>query len=337
MKSVRVHSVLSRGVFSILAVVIISALMAACTSSVDTSPQEEQPAGAAVETKFGQVTVPENPERVVALGWGDAETALSLGVQPVGASDWLDFGGEGVGPWGEGLYDTPPEIIGTMEPDYEQIANLSPDLILDVRSSGDQARYDRLSQIAPTVGVPEGGDNYLTTLDQQVEMISTALGKSERGKQQLSELDAKFAQAREQHPEFADKSVAVSAFTSQGWGAYIETAARVQFMEQLGFRQSEQVAKLEPDGFSAPISQEQLGVLDADLLVVFPIYVPVTQVTDQAEFQRLNAVAEDRAIVFDDTKPEDQALSNAYSLYSVLSIPYAIDNMVPRAAEHIAS
>jgi iron complex transport system substrate-binding protein len=38
----------------------------------------------------------------VALGWSDAETALALGVQPVGASDWLAFGGEGVGPWAEG-------------------------------------------------------------------------------------------------------------------------------------------------------------------------------------------------------------------------------------------
>lgn len=49
-------------------------------------------------TKFGKVTVDEAPKRVVALGWGDAETALALGVQPVGASDWLGFGGEGVGP-----------------------------------------------------------------------------------------------------------------------------------------------------------------------------------------------------------------------------------------------
>jgi hypothetical protein len=45
-----------------------------------------------VATKFGNVTVQTQPARVVALGWGDAETALALGVQPVGASDWLQFG-----------------------------------------------------------------------------------------------------------------------------------------------------------------------------------------------------------------------------------------------------
>lgn len=125
----------------------------------------------------------------MALGWGDAETALARGVQPVGSSDWLAFGGEGVGPWAEGLYDQAPEIISTMEPEYEKIAALETDLNLDVKSSGEQERYDRLSQIAPTVGVPEGGDAYLASVDTQVEMIAAALGREE-AQQLLEDVDA---------------------------------------------------------------------------------------------------------------------------------------------------
>jgi iron complex transport system substrate-binding protein len=34
-----------------------------------------------VGTAFGDVEIPEEPQRVVALGWSDAETALALGVQ----------------------------------------------------------------------------------------------------------------------------------------------------------------------------------------------------------------------------------------------------------------
>src|SRR5688500_6217114 len=85
-----------------------------------------------VTTAFGDVEIADEPTRVVALGWGDAETALALGVQPVGASDWLAFGGEGVGPWSEG-YDEAPEIIETLEPSLEAIAALEPDLILDTK------------------------------------------------------------------------------------------------------------------------------------------------------------------------------------------------------------
>ena len=77
-------------------------------------------------TKFGDVTVEEALRRIVALGWGDAEVALSLGVQP--------------------------DLI----------------LILDVRSSGDQERYDTLSAIAPVVGIPEGADNWLTDRSTQL-------------------------------------------------------------------------------------------------------------------------------------------------------------------------
>src|SRR3712207_6072358 len=68
-----------------------------------------------VSTAFGDVTVEEEPQRVVALGWSDAETALALGVQPIGASDWLGFGGEGVGPWAEGRYDEAPELIEPLD------------------------------------------------------------------------------------------------------------------------------------------------------------------------------------------------------------------------------
>lgn len=86
-------------------------------------------------TKFGDVTVEEALRRIVALGWGDAEVALSLGVQP--------------------------DLI----------------LILDVRSSGDQERYDTLSAIAPVVGIPEGGDNWLTDRSTQLERWGGDSGK----------------------------------------------------------------------------------------------------------------------------------------------------------------
>src|SRR5919202_3414388 len=99
-----------------------------------TSGSPSSPGGAfpvTVETAFGDVEIPAEPQRVVALGWSDAETALALGVQPVGASDWLAFGGEGVGPWAQGRYDEAPEVIATLEPSLEAVAALQPDLILD--------------------------------------------------------------------------------------------------------------------------------------------------------------------------------------------------------------
>lgn len=285
---------------------------------------------ATVQTKFGKTEIKEAPKRVVALGWGDAETALALGVQPVGQSDWLAFGGNGVGPWAKGKYDKAPTKIETLKPSYEKIASLKPDVILDVKSSGDAERYKRLSQIAPTVAVPKGGETYLTSMNQQVTMIAKALGKEEKGKQLLSDVDKRFAAARKANPEFAGKTATVAAYTSEGWGAYVRKNERVQFMTRLGFKPNPKIDSLKAEGFSAKVSQEKLNVLDSDLLVVFPIYKPATEVTKNSVYQQIPAVKKKHDVVFTD-KQDD--IRQAYATNSVLSVPYALKEATPLFAK----
>ena len=205
-----------------------------------------------VDTAFGDVTVEEEPVRVVALGWSDAETALALGVQPVGASDWLGFGGEGVGPWAEGRYDEAPEIIETLEPSYEAIAALEPDLILDTRSAATQERYDLLSEIAPTIGQPEGVGPYQTTWQQQLELVGAALGKDDEAAALQDEVDQAFTDAAAANPGFEGTEVAVGAYTSEGFGAYVRGDSRVDFMEQLGFVNKPAIQDLAGENFFVP-------------------------------------------------------------------------------------
>ncbi|MEE2035269.1 iron-siderophore ABC transporter substrate-binding protein, partial [Rhodococcus sp. CC-R104] len=106
----------------IAAVVAATALaVAACGSNGTDTVDDAESTGtgafpATVDTMFGEVTIESRPERVAALGWGDADTALALGVEPVAAGDWLGCGGDGVGPWARGRYSRPPELIDTVEP-----------------------------------------------------------------------------------------------------------------------------------------------------------------------------------------------------------------------------
>ncbi|MGY2001356.1 iron-siderophore ABC transporter substrate-binding protein [Blastococcus sp. SYSU DS1024] len=282
-----------------------------------------------VETAFGEVTVEEAPERVVALGWSDAETALALGVEPVGATDWLAVGGDdGLGDWVEQGYEEPPVLIGTLEPSYEQIAALQPDLILDTRSSGEQERYDLLSDIAPTIGQPEGVGPYQTTWQQQLEMIGQALGKREEADELAAEVEAAFEQAREEHPEFEGTEVAVGAYTADGWGAYVSGDSRVRFMEQLGFENKAEIEALATENFYVPIGEEQLNLLDAELTVVFPIFVEASEFTSNPLWQALPAVQEGRAVVLDDL-----TVLNAFSSASAPGLLYAIEQTVPMFAD----
>ncbi|GAA1941591.1 iron-siderophore ABC transporter substrate-binding protein [Nocardioides hwasunensis] len=322
-----------------LAAAALALSLAACTNSAedagaDAADGESTSEGPrTVDTKFGEIEVPGDPQKVVALGWGDAETALALGVQPIGASDWLGFGedDDGVGPWAQGLYDESPELFGTLELDTQAVGALEPDLILDVRSSGDQDRYDALSKIAPVIGVPEGGDSYLTTTEQQVTMIAAALGKEELGQELLDGVDDAFATAREEHPELDGLSSTVSAYSSDGWGVYTEGDARVQFMENLGLTQSEDVAAIESDSFYVPVSNEELDLLDADVMVSFPIFVEASEISKQRLYNALPAVEDGRAVLIDDLD-----LSNAFSIATTLGIEYAIDNVTPLLADAAA-
>ena len=281
-----------------------------------------------VTTAFGDVEVPEEPVRVVALGWGDAETALALGVQPVGASDWLAFGGEGVGPWAAGGYDQAPEIIETLEPSYEAIAALQPDLILDTKSPATAERYDALSAIAPTIGQPEGVDPYLTTYTQQLDLVGQALGKTAEADAVAAEVDQAFTDAAAAHPEFEGVEVAVAAYGSTGFGAYVRGDGRVDFMEQLGFVNAPAVQDLATESFFVPVSEEQLPLLDAGLTVAFPIFVDAAQITGNPLWQAIPSVQAGHSVVL-----EDLTLANAFSLATPQSIRYALENAVPLFAD----
>jgi ABC-type Fe3+-hydroxamate transport system substrate-binding protein len=284
-----------------------------------------------VATAFGDVTVDEEPVRVVALGWSDAETALALGVQPVGASDWLGFGGEGVGPWAEGLYDEAPELIETLEPSLEAIAALEPDLILDTRSAATQERYDLLSQIAPTISQPEGVGPYQTTWQQQLELVGQALGKAEEAAQLEDDVQGQFTDAAAEHPEFDGTEVAVAAYTSEGFGAYVRGDSRVDFMEQLGFANKPAIQELSGTNFFVSVSDEQVSLLDAPLTVVFPIFVEASAITSNPVWGTLPSVQQGHALVL-----EDQDLVSAFSSGTPLGIEYALENAVPMFADTLA-
>ncbi len=306
------------------ALLATAVLVTACGQVEET----EEPRGATVKTMFGDVTVPANPKRVVALGWSDAETALALGVQPIAASDWLAFGGEGVGPWAKGRYDKAPVLLGTNELDYEQIFELKPDLILDTRSDGSKEKYEELTKIAPTVAPPPDVVAYGTTWRQQVELVATALGKEAEVDTLIKQVEDRFAAAEKEHPEFAGKTVAVGAYFNEQYGAYVRGDSRADFMESLGFTLKPEIQELASGSFYVDLSREQVELLDADLTVVFPIGADASAIKADRVLNQLPSAKAGHLVVL-----EDQDLISAFSSGSVLGTLYAIEHTLPVFAD----
>ncbi|OZF46805.1 iron-siderophore ABC transporter substrate-binding protein [Rhodococcus sp. 14-1411-2a] len=319
---------ISRSLALPAAVLALALTLSACSSDAGDgdSADSSQAGGVVVTDMFGDVEVPANPQRVVALGWSDAETALALGVQPVGASDWLGVGGNGLGPWVDESYDTDPTIVGTFDVNMESVAALEPDLILWTRSTNDKAVYDDLSDIAPTVAAPPGTDvAYGTTWDGQTEIVAQALGKVDEGKQLVDDTRALFDNTIAANPEFADKTVAVGTLYSGQVGAYVRGDTRVDFLESLGLTNTPAVQdRAEPGAFSIELSEENISALDADLTVMFPIGTGPEVITDNPSIQGLPSARDGRLVVLGDTD-----LSNAFSAASVAGTRYALENAVP--------
>jgi ABC-type Fe3+-hydroxamate transport system substrate-binding protein len=122
--------------------------------------------------------------------------------------------------------------------------------------------------------------------------------------------------------------VAVGAYTSEGFGAYVRGDSRVAFMEQLGFENKAAIEDLATENFFVPVGEEQLSLLDAELTVVFPIFVDASEITANPLWGTLPAVQEGRAVVL-----EDLTVLNAFSSASAPGLLYALDTTVPLFAE----
>ena len=135
---------------------------------------------------MGETAVPASPQRVVVLDTGELDSAVALGIKPVGAVEAQ--AGAGFPTYlADALEGT--EVVGTIgEPNLEKIAVLKPDLILSNKRRHEDI-YQQLSQIAPTVFAENVGvvwrDNFL--------LDANALNKSAEAETILREYDERAA------------------------------------------------------------------------------------------------------------------------------------------------
>ena len=317
--------------------VIALASCSAPAADDDSAGTDDAASATSVSTMFGEVEIPAADDgdlTVVALGWSDAEMALALDVVPVAVFDWQGFGAEnkGVGPWATDLFgDVDPEIIerGDESLNYEQILTLEPDLILNTRSGNDEAEFERLSEIAPTVYGPEGTGAYATEWTDQLTLVGEALGKADEAAELVDDVESQISDAAEANPEFEGLSTASVSKFGDAYGAYLPGDGRFDILADLGLVNNEPIDDLENSGFYAAVSAENVSVFDADTAVILPIGFTLAEAEGDPLLSSLNVVADDRAVFID----PDSDLSGAWGASSVLSIPVVLDELVPQLAD----
>ena len=191
-------------------------------------------------------------------------------------------------------------------------------LIIAINAGLKQADYEKLSQLAPTVA--QSGDyiDFGMPWDEQTLLVGKALGREDRAKQVVTDVNGRFEQFRAEHPEFDGKTGILAYGGPEGYGAYATADTRSRFLADLGFKTPEKVDKLAGESFFAQFSQEQFRLMDQDLVVM---YGAEKDILANPVFKRLDAVKEDRVIYLDLT---DQ-FAGALGFASALSLPYLMD------------
>ncbi|MCC9076510.1 iron-siderophore ABC transporter substrate-binding protein [Litorilinea aerophila] len=292
-----------------------------------------------IEHKFGTTTIPQAPQRVLSLGYNDQDPILALGVVPVAVRYWFGDPGDQIWPWAEeALGDARPAILNMPfgELNFEAIAALQPDLIIAVSAGIDEEEYALLSQIAPTVAQSDAYVNFGTPWQEQTRLIGRALGKEALANRLVAEMEARFAQAREAHPEFVGATAAIASPAGEGQFFFSGPQhERQRVLTSLGFVLPEELAQIAGDSFYGTISGERLDLLDTDVLI-WTVSSPEQRAAIESNplYQQL-AVAREGRHIFLDTSGSGELVGPALVFSSVLSLPLVFDELVPMLAERL--
>ncbi|MET9608909.1 iron-siderophore ABC transporter substrate-binding protein [Streptomyces sp. NPDC006512] len=323
-----------------MAVAAAAALvLSACgggTEKTESKPSGEATAKSAgsfpvtVDHKYGSTTITAEPKKVVTLGLSDQDAVLALGVKPVGAVAWFKEEPFGKWPWVKDLWgSTPPQIVGERdEYNMEKIAALKPDLIIAQYSGMKKEQYDTLSKIAKVVAQPKGAEDYQASWQVMTKQIGKALGKDAETDKLISGIDARFKAVRDKHPEWKDKTVAVGEPYEPGkFSAFAPKDPKVAFLTEMGFTTSEAYRTALGKDVIADLSFERFDVMEADRTVWLGTAETEASLKSDPLYQKTKVNQEKRDVFLPYEGPDVGA---ALSFNTVLSIPYAVDQVVQK-------
>jgi len=280
-----------------------------------------------IEHEFGSTTIEQLPVRVVTVGYVEQDAMLALGVVPVGVREWFGEYPGATWPWAsDRLGDELPTVLPAGELPLEQVAALEPDLIVGLAAGLTEPQYEQLSAIAPTIGQSADYPPYSTPWDVMTTTLGAAVGQSDLADSLVAGVQDRFAELRDEHPEFEGLKAAMAyLYSDSEVRIYSSADVRGQIMGELGFVLPAALDDLADGGFVGSLSRERLEELDLDVVVWGSSNPDVTtQIADDPLYRTLAVSTEGRSVFLGDVQ------SGAISFGSVLSIPYLLDSLVPQ-------
>lgn len=322
----------------LLAAATLAFGLAACSSSSDESKDSAAGSGegfpVTIDHAYGSTEIDSAPQRVATVAWSNQDTAMALGVVPVGMAEvtYGDDDTDGIHPWVKDKLDelggdTPVLFDETDGIDATAVAKTNPDLILAPNSGLTKEEYETLSKIADVVPYPDKA--WGTTWRQAIEMTGQALGKTDEATRLIADLENQIADAAAEYPAIEGKTAVMSWIDPTDLskiGYYTAFDTRAQFLGDLGFETPDFVAAASEnsDQFFLEVSAEKADTLEgADVFVGYGDEKALETAQADDLIGKVPAIERGSVALLKDNTPLAAAVSP-----SALSIPWMLDDYV---------
>ncbi|MFC5708082.1 ABC transporter substrate-binding protein [Aeromonas eucrenophila] len=232
--------------------------------------------------------VPDAPKRIVVLSELDLDSALTLGVQPVGTVN-----GRGQATLPRYLLDKAGKeiaVVGDLDnPNLEKLIDLEPDLILTGQTKPELLAL--LKEIAPTVVTGNWGEPWKLVFQRS----ALVMNREAEGKAFLAQYDARLQEARTRLAKHQGEQISIVRWNPKGPSYMHGGTFASSVVQEMGLaRPAHQIGDKRPH--SPALSLESLNLLDGDWLVIGTLSTSgdAVDAMKQAEqtpaFQQLSAI-----------------------------------------------
>lgn len=214
--------------------------------------------------QYGTTELTVRPQKVAAVGPGDGDAVLALGVQPVVIGSTTST----LPSWEQSAVTGDPTVLSGFT-NTAAVADAHPDVII-ATGTIDDATYNKLAAIAPTLTRPSDQLGTAWTWQNQLIWIGDILGYEAKAKELISDVRSQQDDLKNQNPAWSGKSVQALINSDSGVTEILTPSAAANYLEALGFRYNQNLAPAATDtGDTRPMPDAgAVYNIETDVLVV---------------------------------------------------------------------
>ncbi len=208
MRDSRMRSLVTVPLCAVLLLGSLSACSSADAQAETQSSEEAAPSSHTVTTAYGEVEVPSDPQRVVAVSYNTPWQLEAVDITPVAMQDYSAFADSFTAEQQELIAGMENTVGGFFELNVEAVMAAKPDLIVGDVLEIDEKTFQELSKIAPTAIFEGESRGDWRTIGAGV---AEAVGRTEVFEQSRSSYDAELARIKSTYAQVLEQPWAAIA------------------------------------------------------------------------------------------------------------------------------